>query len=253
MDADDFQIGTLLTRREAIGALAATGYSILAGCRPSGNSASDTIAYSAGRVPQGTCVARPRQEEGPYFVDEKLNRSDIRSDPSDGVIKPGALLALTFNVSTIAGAACAPLAGAIVDIWHCDHEGVYSDVNDPRFDSRGRRFLRGYQATDANGVAKFATVYPGWYSGRAVHIHFKIRSAPIASKGGEFTSQLYFEDAVSDRIHAGAPYAAKGRRDMPNAADGIFTRQGGSQLILPVTSTADGYAGTFNIALTTAT
>lgn len=135
-----------------------------------------------------------------------------------------------------------------MDVWHCDHEGVYSDVSDPRFDSRGRRFLRGYQTTDASGIAKFTTVYPGWYSGRAVHIHFKIRSTPSASSGSEFTSQLYFDDALTDRVHSNPPYAAKGARNIRNAADGIF-RRNGSQLIVPVTPAADGYAGTFNIAL----
>ena len=63
-----------------------------------------------------------------------------------------------------------------MDIWHCNALGAYSDVSDPGFDTSGQQFLRGYQATDANGVATFSTIYPGWYSGRTVHIHFKIRT-----------------------------------------------------------------------------
>jgi protocatechuate 3,4-dioxygenase beta subunit len=84
-------------------------------------------------------------------VDEELNRTDIRSDPTSGVFKEGALLALTFNVSQISEAGCAPLEGAKVEIWHCDAEGVYSDVSDPGFNTEGQKFLRGYQVTDANG------------------------------------------------------------------------------------------------------
>jgi protocatechuate 3,4-dioxygenase beta subunit len=102
--------------------------------------------------------------------------------------------------------------------------------------------------TDANGIARFATIFPGWYSGRAVHIHFKIRSSPSATRGSEFTSQIYFDDAVTDRVHSNPPYAAKGARNIRNAADGIY-RRNGSQLILPVTSAGNGYAGTFSVAL----
>lgn len=248
MRNDDLPVGQLLTRREALTALGVTGLAFLAGCRSEKSGPADSVVYAATRLPQGVCVARPEEEEGPYFVDEKLNRSDIRADPATGEVKPGALLALTFNVSTLTANSCAPLANAIVDVWHCDAEGVYSDVNDPRFNSRGHRFLRGYQVTDAKGIARFATIYPGWYSGRAVHIHFKIRSAPSGPRGSEFTSQIYFDDAMNDRVHSSPPYAARGKRDVRNAADGIF-RQNGSQLIIPVNSSGAGYAGTFNIAL----
>lgn len=99
------------------------------------------------------CIVRPEQTEGPYFVDTKLNRSDIRVDPSDNSVRPGVPLRLEFHVSRIAGGACNPLPGAIVDVWHCDAAGVYSDVRDGRFDARGKKFLRGYQQTDADGRA----------------------------------------------------------------------------------------------------
>jgi len=189
--------------------------------------------------------------EAPYYVDEELLRSDIRSDPSDGTIRPGALLALTFNVSRAASNACSPLAGAIVDLWHCDALGVYSDVLDPSFNTSGKKFLRGYQVTGSDGVARFTTIYPGWYQGRAVHIHFKIRSAASAASPYEFTSQLFFDDLLTDQVHATEPYASKGQRTLRNSGDGIYT-SGGSQLVLDVTGTADGYAATFNIALDTA-
>src|SRR5262249_6434810 len=159
--------------------------------------------------------------EGPYFVDERLERSDIRSDPSDGSISPGTRLTLAIAVARITnGGGCEPFPGVLVDVWHCDADGVYSDVHDAYFgDTTGRRYLRGYQVTDANGGVAFVTIYPGWYSGRAVHIHFKIRTDPDAASGFEFTSQLYFDDALTDVVHAQAPYASKGPRDVRNAAD----------------------------------
>ena len=118
------------------------------------------------------------------------------------------------------------------------------------FDTRGRKFLRGHQATDVGGNASFTTVYPGWYRGRAVHIHFKIRVPADGRRAYEFTSQLYFDEALTDAVHALDPYATKGRRDTPNARDGIF-RQGGSgdQLMLAVTKTDGGYAAGFDVGL----
>jgi protocatechuate 3,4-dioxygenase beta subunit len=288
MDNDDEPVGRLLTRREMLKLLALVGAATAAGCAPrldgqatptnapatSGPSgattaatvaatptvaseavpsltplaepvASATAASAAATVALPACVVRPEQTEGPFFLDEQLNRADIRSDPSDGSIRPGAPLALTFLVSSIAGATCAPLAGAIVDVWHCDAAGVYSGVNDRGFGSTaGQQFLRGYQVTGDDGRASFTTIYPGWYSGRATHIHFKIRTAD----GLEFTSQLYFDDALTDRVHAAEPYAARGPRDTLNANDGIF-RDGGDLLTLVVAESGDGYAATFDIGL----
>jgi protocatechuate 3,4-dioxygenase beta subunit len=194
------------------------------------------------------CVVRPEQTEGPYFVDEKLNRSDIRIDPSDRSIRPGAPLRLEFQVSRVAGSACTPLADAMVDVWHCDALGVYSDVRDPRFDTRGKKFLRGYQITDAAGIAAFQTIYPGWYEGRAVHIHFKIRTSAGAGRVQEFTSQIYFDEAVNEEVFTQPPYAAKSGRRVANDADFLF-RRGGKELLLRPVKGARGYAGVFAIGL----
>ena len=185
--------------------------------------------------------------EGPYFVDERLNRADIRSDPSDGSVKAGSPLKFAIRVHEIRGNACTPFAGARVDLWQCDAAGVYSDVQDRSFDTRGKKFLRGYQTTDAAGKAEFLTVYPGWYSGRTVHIHFKIRTDPKSRRGYEFTSQIYFDDLLTDQIFAKPPYRPGGQRTK-NSQDGIF-QEGGEELILPLTSQAEGHAGTFDIGL----
>ncbi len=194
------------------------------------------------------CVVRPEQTEGPYFVDERLQRSDIRTDPTDGRVKPGTPLDLTVLISRMAAGNCQPIAGVQVDIWHCDAMGVYSDVDDPHFTTLGRKFLRGYQLTDARGEAKFLTIYPGWYPGRTVHIHVKVRTTSQAKRGHEFTSQMYFPDSLTDHVHAQPPYAAKGRRRARNEDDRIF-RRGGERLMLSPTPTAAGYAATFAIAL----
>ena len=203
---------------------------------------------SASAKPTVSCVVKPQQTEGPYFVEEKLNRSDIRSDPSDNSVKQGVPLRLAFQVSRIDGSSCVPLQGAIVDIWHCDALGVYSDVTDPSFNTVGKKFLRGYQVTDANGTVEFVTIYPGWYPGRTVHIHFKIRTNSASQQSYEFTSQLYFDDVLTDQIHAQRPYAAKGQRTLKNDQDDIF-QGGGEQLILQLAKDAKGYGASFDIGL----
>ena len=234
MDADDRPIGRLLSRREVLAMLAVAGVALR--------------AERASAQPLPACVVRPQQTEGPFFVDERLNRSDIRSDPASDAVKAGAVLQIAFNVSQLAGGACTPLGGAHVDVWHCDALGAYSDTRGFGANTVGEKFLRGYQVTDQAGVARFTTIYPGWYQGRAVHIHFKIRTEPASAQGYEFTSQLYFDDALTDRVHALAAYASRGQRRVRNDSDGLF-RRGGRQLILPAAERGEGYAGTFDIAL----
>ena len=242
MDRDDSPVGRVLTRREALAVVGASSFALLEG------RSRQAFAWAASGRPHPACVVRPEQTAGPYFVDEKLNRSDIRSDPASGKVKEGTPLALVLAVSGFRDGKCTPLAGAHVDIWHCDAQGVYSDVEDPGFNTVGQQFLRGYQVTNKAGEARFQTIYPGWYEGRTVHIHFKIRTDPGAAQGDEFTSQLYFDDALTSRVHSRMPYAAKsGKRDR-NSDDGIFGR-GGDQLLLAPKVEGDGYLARFDVGL----
>ena len=97
-------------------------------------------------------------------------------------------------------------------------------------------------------LQQFSTIFPGWYRGRAVHIHFKVRTSLDDPSARGMTSQLYFDDALIDEIHAQPPYAANGRRTTRNSQDGIF-RSGGDKLIVPVTRDGEGYAGMFNLGV----
>jgi protocatechuate 3,4-dioxygenase beta subunit len=254
-----------MTRREVLALFGVVGAALVVGCRDdddasptraatgaptSGPTPGATAASTAGQTTTTlpSCVVVPELTEGPYFVDEMLNRSDIRSDPSGGNVVEGDQLDLTVNVSQVGGdGSCTPLANAQVDVWHCDALGVYSDVTDTveGFNTVGQKFLRGYQDTDADGQATFSTIYPGWYQGRATHIHFKIRT----DDGYEFTSQWFFDDELSDQVHAQGAYASKGAAGrVQNSADGIFQGSNGL-LTLDVESSGGSYAATFDIGL----
>jgi len=241
MDSDDVLVGSVLSRREAVKRLGAGGIAALW-------SPVSLLGQAPGAAMPG-CVARPEMSEGPYFVDTQAIRSDIRSGKS-GPPKPGAPLMIAFAISQAAGGKCAPLPRATVDLWQCDALGIYSGVSDARygFQTQGETVLRGSQVTDANGAARFTTIYPGWYGGRAVHLHFKIRTESTPAGAYEFTSQLFFPEELNDQVHAQSPYSQKGRRDMTNERDAFF-RNGGSSLLLQPTKTAVGYDAPFAIAL----
>lgn len=262
-------IQRLRSRREVLqvggmlGATALTGCAVNATASNNYTTSVPMVSAASGATPVATattapaatvtpaalsCVLTPSLTEGPYFVDERLLRSDIRTDPSDNSTVTGATLTLALQVVRVSGNTCLPVAGAAVDVWHCNALGVYSDVSDAGFNTKGKKFLRGYQVTDANGMVNFTTIYPGWYSGRAVHIHFKVRTNIESANGYELTSQWFFDDTLSDQVFANAPYAAKGTRDRRNANDDIY-KQAGSQMVLPVVKSGDAYAATYVIGL----
>jgi protocatechuate 3,4-dioxygenase beta subunit len=237
-------------RRQALGAFGTVGLgALLAACGGDrrGGSATAVPTEEGGTAtvePQATpsedtaglfgdessCTLTPEETEGPYYFDADAIRSDIRED------RDGTPLRLAVRVR---GAdSCEPLRNAVVDIWHCDAGGVYSG-----FDAgQGERFLRGAQVTNRDGIVEFETVYPGWYPGRTVHIHAKVH----LDRTTVLTTQLYFDDAVSDRVFADEPYASRGERDQRNDTDGIFD----DALLLDLSREGDGYVGaiSFDVA-----
>lgn len=268
IDDDDQLVGRFLSRREVLLLFGAAGtVAAFAACAPgssspaasvaasssaSASTAPSTAGSSASAAASGgtaastipSCVVIPELTEGPYYVDTNLERPDIRVDTADGTSVEGAPLVLGWLVSQVDGGACIPLEGAIVDVWHCDGEGNYSAVQG----ETGHDYLRGFQRTDASGAAQFTTIYPGWYQGRAVHIHFKIRIDAGAGTAFEATSQLFFDDALSAEVYKSGIYAAKGTQDQPNESDGIYNQSGG-QTLLTVTKDGDTYRTTFPIAV----
>lgn len=218
----------VLTRRQALNLLGVAGAaSLVRGRAPS--------AWAA------ACADTVEATVGPYWVDEGLDRSDITIDPSDGSVRAGIPLALTITVRRT-DASCAAAPGVQVDVWHCDAGGLYSD--EAANGTVGKKFLRGYQVTDEAGAARFSTIYPGWYSGRTIHVHFRVRAFDGATTTVDFVSQLFFADTASDQVLTEAPYNTRGTRDTSNTNDGIFDA---SLLLTLVGNPSDGYAGSFDV------
>lgn len=198
----------------------------------------------------------PQQIEGPYFVDGMPNRSDLRS--SDGTIQEGIPLHLNLNVYDVDDeGSCVPFSGAKVDIWEANPQGIYSGVAEDG--TEGKDFLRGYQITDDNGTVQFTTVYPGWYEGRAIHIHVKVRSVEALQNPFEWTSQFYLNNSINEQVHKQPPYSDHGPVPMLNEEDGIYAgpstdglvqANAGKFLMLNLSEDPNGgYIGTFNIGV----
>jgi uncharacterized protein (TIGR03437 family) len=217
-----------------------------------------TLALAGADAQSLTCVSSaPAMTEGPYWVDEKLFRSDIRTDPATGLARPGVPLNLTVNVQNLA-AGCAVLSGALVDIWHCDAIGIYADeaAYNPgggtgSVVTTGQKFLRGYQITDDSGQVRFLTIYPGWYMGRTIHIHVRVRTYSGATVLDNFTTQLFFDDAISNAVLAQAPYNTRTTaRDTLNSNDMVYAGAAtATRMLLALTQTSAGYDGVATIAV----
>lgn len=220
-----------LTRRASLAKLGG-----VVAAAAAGGVAADQASGGPAGVARGvvSCVLSPEMTEGPFFFPGDPVRSDVRGG------KPGTVLDLRLTV--VDASTCKPIRGARVDIWHCDAAGVYSGAE--QLGTEGESFLRGIQRTNASGLAVFRTIYPGWYPGRAVHIHLR------AYLGGNVihTGQVFFPDKLTDEVYKRAPYAARPNRDPRNAGDSIF-RNGGSRSMLKLRRKGAGYIGSITLGV----
>lgn len=223
------------------------------------------------------CVLTVEQTEGPYYIDVGLIRSDI-TEGKEG-------LPLRLDLTVLNATSCQPIPNATVEVWHCDAAGDYSGFSGALPDALGEPpgsdsgnappgrpgpgggpppggpppgggpqvrnaptndmvFLRGGQVSDAAGRVTFQTIYPGWYRGRTVHIHLKVH----VSGQEVHTSQLYFDDAVSNLVFAQSPYAEHAGRDTTNATDNIF-QSGGQQGLVALSQSDAGYTGSLTLGV----
>jgi protocatechuate 3,4-dioxygenase beta subunit len=217
-----------ITRRGSLVALGGLAAGAL-GWQTTDDAEAGPAGVASGAV---ACVLTPEMTEGPYYVSGEKMRSDVR----DG--RPGTLL--TLKLAVVRASSCKPIKNATVEIWHCDAGGTYSGVQ-----GNSANFLRGAQRTNAAGVATFKTIYPGWYTGRAVHIHVKVHV------GGNVvhTGQFFFVDAITAQVYKSAPYSSRPGPDMTNAQDSIYVN-GGSRSMLKVKKSGTGYSGAIAMGVT---
>jgi protocatechuate 3,4-dioxygenase beta subunit len=247
----------LLSRRQAMGLFAGVGAGVVAAACGGGSSSkgasSSTRTTSAGASgatsSSAACVLTPEATDGPYYLDLDKVRSDI-TEGKDGT-------PLDLKITVVDAMGCTPIKDAAIDVWHCDAVGVYSGFSQAGAGGPGgspgggqsatddQTFLRGTQVSDAIGLGKFRTIYPGWYRGRAVHIHMKVHV------GGSVvhTGQLFFDDGLTDQVYRSAPYSSRGTPDVRNSADDIYRDAGAASAVLAMTPNGNGYVGDITVGV----
>ncbi|MCX5409260.1 intradiol ring-cleavage dioxygenase [Streptomyces sp. NBC_00335] len=247
----------------AVGAAGAA----LVGCGSSGETtaapSSSASASSSGAVSSGTgqCVLMSNVTEGPYYLDGALVRKDI------GEGKKGVPLTVRLTVQDTTES-CAPVAGAAVEIWHCDAWGYYSGwttanpggkapaESEDTSGADDKTYLRGYQIAGEDGVVEFTTIFPGWYTPRVTHIHLKVHTGGAAADGSyeggkvNYTGQLFFDDKYGEAVYALSPYAQHSGTPTKLADDMVYGGGGASDGLMTVTGdTTQGYVGTLTLGI----
>ena len=224
-------------RREALGAMgSAAGAALALGCGSSPTSPTDTS--SSGTTTTGStnaaCAVTPSETAGPFPSLGDIFRSDIREG------KAGTVLTLTVKVVNV-NAGCAAVANANVEVWHCDSVGNYSEYGT----QTTQTYLRGIQTTNSNGEVTFTTIYPGWYQGRATHIHLEVSTGGVSRK----TTQIAFPESVNNNVYRSGVYASRGSNPTSNLADGIFADSLSSELVTPTGDPSSGYTASCQVAI----
>lgn len=230
---------------------AAAGPLLIEACKKDSTSTQTDTTTTTTSTNGTTCTTTPTETEGPYpyvggEITNPLNRADVTSGQT------GVPLAVNFLVVNV-NDNCNVVTGARVDIWHCNKDGYYSGyANQPGLLGSksyvGETWLRGYLLTDSSGLAKFTTIYPGWYGGRATHIHMEVFVNSVLKK----VSQLTFSETISDVVHVSTLYAAHGINPIRNASDSVFGDSATDLALetLALTgSVSAGYSGTFTIGV----
>ncbi len=206
----------------------------------------DTLVESKDtEVLSGNCTTTPSETEGPFPTKSpsSLAQADIKGD------RVGVALTVKINI-TNKNNSCAALANAIVDIWHCDAAGNYSEYGGTGMQSTNysnAHWLRGRQTTDDSGVATFTTIFPGWYSGRAPHIHVHVYNASGKSL---LVTQIAFPTDVCNTVYTTAStYSSRGTQDTQNARDNVFSDSLAYEMSVITGSISAGYilAHTINV------
>lgn len=224
-------------RREAIAMLGAAGAALVTGCggdTPTSPSTTTSGTTTGGGTTNTACAVTPTETIGPYSSLTDLIRSDIREG------KSGTTLVLTIAVVNTNNN-CAPVENAEVEIWQCDAAGNYSQYGS----QAAQTFLRGIQTTNSNGEVTFTTIYPGWYQGRATHIHVEV----VRNGASVKVTQIAFPESTNAAVYATGAYAVRGSNPTSNTRDNIFADSLDSELATVSGDSSSGLMATFRIGI----
>ena len=237
-------------RREMLAVLGAGVGAVLAGCgsstptAPTTTSSTGDSSGTSGGVSTSSCAATAAETAGPY--PDKLgmigNAAFHRRDITEG--KAGLPLTVVLTIVNVNNS-CAAVGNATVEVWHCDAAGDYSEYAQPGFDGTGKTFLRGVQTTDASGQVTFTTIYPGWYSGRATHIHIEV----FVNGSSVKTTQMAFPETATASVYATGVYASRGQNPTSNTSDNVFSDGTSTELAMLSGSATSGYTAALTIGV----
>ncbi|TCN60479.1 intradiol ring-cleavage dioxygenase [Flavobacterium circumlabens] len=209
----------------------ATAAKLLESCSKDDNNNTDINASD-----DGTCTVSPSETKGPFPIKtpSQLVLENIKSD------RIGIALLINLTIES-KNNNCLPLAGVLVDVWHCDKDGNYSEYGGTTMqqtDYTSVHFLRGRQTTDSKGEASFLSIFPGWYQGRAPHIHVEV----LTSSGTSLlVTQIAFPENVSSAVYSSTNYASHGQADTSNTKDNVFSDSLANELATLTGNLTDGY------------
>ena len=222
-------------RREVLGAMGAAGAALAFGCGGSPTSPDSTPSNTTTTgSTNAACAVTPSETAGPYPSLVDLYRSDIREG------KTGTVLTITVKVVNV-NAGCAAVAAADVEVWHCDSAGNYSEYGT----QTTQNYLRGIQTTNSSGEVTFTTIYPGWYQGRATHIHLEVKTTGVSRK----ITQIAFPESTNATVYRTGVYASRGSNPTSNLSDGIFADSLSAELVTPSGDPTSGFAASCQVAV----
>lgn len=210
------------------------------------NEDDDQLSSANSDTNSETCTATPSETAGPFPTKDpsSLTLADITSD------RTGVALTIKITIQNKSDN-CGPLEGAIVDIWHCDKDGYYSEYGGSGMQSQdltAYHFLRGRQATDDSGLAGFTSVFPGWYASRSPHIHVHVYDSTGKSL---LVTQIAFPTDICDTVYTTATqFYTKGKQDTSNTNDNVFSDSLTNEIATVTGNINDGYVLTHTIVVT---
>lgn len=212
---------------------------ILESCSKSDNDDSGTDLSG-----DGSCTVSPSETKGPFPIKtpSQLVLENIKSD------RVGVALLINLIIEN-KNNNCLPLSNVLVDVWHCDKDGNYSEYGGTQMqqtDYTSVHFLRGRQTTNAKGEVSFISIYPGWYQGRAPHVHVEVLSSSGSSL---LVTQIAFPESTSSTVYSSTNYAAHGQADTSNTRDNVFADSLASELAVLTGNLTDGYTLTKTITV----